>query len=441
MRRIFSWLVLAMFTALAALPLLPDRAAAAGSTVYVIHIDNQQIIDQGLVQVVRRGFEQAAADPSTAAVAIVLDTPGGYTNAAVKIKEIILNSRLRSVAYVTNMAASSGALIATASERLYMHPASTIGSAEVRYAGTNEPADYKTTSEWIGQFRSTAEARGRNPDVAQAMVDRTAKLPDQKGELLSLTYKEAVDMGYANGVANTLSEALEKAGVPGQPQFMDVVPTMSDQVGRFLTTPWVAILLLVVGVIAIGVEFMKPGVTVPGLIGVISLTLFFLGNVLVGTAGWLEVGLAFLGVILLLIEAFIPGFGVFGFGGVISMAASIFLSVDSPQRAVSYLMWTAVAFSVALFAILRALSRRGLGRLLTLQRHHEKSYVPERADLSKLVGKEGKALTTLRPAGGAVFGTVRVDVVTEGEYISAGTPVKVIRVDGARVLVRSLVED
>lgn len=440
MRRSLSWLVLTLFALLSVLSVFPGDAGAAGSTVYVIHIDDQQIIDHGLAQVVKRGFQQAEADSSTAAVAIILDTPGGYTQAAIQIKETILNSRLRTVAYVTNMAASSGALVATAAERLYMHSGSTIGSAEARYAGSDQPADYKTMSEWIGQFRSTAEARGRDPELAQAMVDKTKKAPDQTTELLSLTAKKAVEKRYADGEAKDLADALAKAGVEGKPQLIDVVPTLSDQAGRLLTTPWVAILLLVVGVAAIGIEFVKPGVTLPGLIGVVSLSLFFLGNVLVGTAGWLEVGLAFLGILLLLIEAFIPGFGVFGVGGVVSMAASIFLSVDSPQRAVNYMMWTSIAFCFTLFAILRALSRRGLGRWLTLQRHHEKSYVPERADLSGLMGQEGKALTTLRPAGGAAFGTQRVDVVTEGEFVAAGTPVKVIRVDGARVIVRSLAD-
>ena len=439
MRRSLSWLVLTLFAVLAVLPLFPGGARAAGPTVYVIHIDDQQIIDQGLAQLVDRSFEKAAMDSSAVAVAIVLDTPGGYTNAAIRIKEAILSSRLRTVAYVTNMAASSGALIATASEKLYMHPGSTIGSAEVRVAGSDQPADYKTMSEWIGQFRSAAEARGRDPNLAQAMVDRTNKAPGQTTELLSLTATVAVDKRYADGLADNLLAALAKAGLE-QPQLIDVVPTTSDQVGRILTTPWVAILLLVVGVIAIGIEFIKPGVTLPGLIGVVSLALFFLGNMLVGTAGWLEIGLAVLGVLLLVIEAFIPGFGVFGIGGVVATASSVFLAVDSPQRATSYLMWTAVAFMFTLFAILRGLSKRGLGKALTLEQHHSKTYVPERADLSGLVGREGKALTTLRPAGGAVIGTERVDVVTEGEFIAAGTPVKVIRVDGARVLVRSLVE-
>lgn len=435
MRKTLSWLALALFAVLALLPGLPGKAEAAGGKVYVLRIDKLQVIDQGLANITKRAFEQAAADPATQAVAIVVDTPGGYTDAALRMKETILTSKIKSVAYVTDLAASSGALIVTAAEKLYMAPGAVVGAAEVRNAATNEMADYKTMATWIGAFRSAAEARGRDANLAQAMVDKNAKVADQKGELLVLTAKDAVDKRYADGMADSLDDALAKAGLSGY-ALVEVQPTMSDSVGRFLTQSWVAILLLVVGVIAIGVEFIKPGLTLPGLIGVVCLSLFFFGNMLVGTAGWLEVGLALLGILLLLIEAFIPGFGVFGVGGILSMGASIFLAVPTQQQAFQYLAWTAVAFMVALFGIISGLSRRGLGKTLTLARQ-AKGWVPARADLSHLLGQEGKALTVLRPAGTARFGQDKVDVVTEGEFVPAGTQVKVIRVDGARVIVRS----
>ncbi|HLN63499.1 MAG TPA: NfeD family protein [Symbiobacteriaceae bacterium] len=437
MKKSLSWLVLALFAVLAVLPGMPGKAeAGGGGKVYVLRIDKLQVIDQGLANITKRAFEQAAADPATQAVAIVVDTPGGYTDAALRMKETILTSKIKSVAYVTDLAASSGALIVTAAEKMYMAPGAVVGAAEVRNASTNQMADYKTMATWIGAFRSAAEARGRDPNLAQAMVDKTAKVPDQKGELLVLTAKDAVDKRYADGMADSLDDALAKAGLANYEK-VEIQPTMSDAVGRFLTQPWVAILLLVAGVIAIGIEFIKPGVTLPGLIGVVCLSLFFFGNMLVGSAGWLEVGLALLGILLLLIEAFIPGFGVFGVGGIIAMGSSIFLSVPSQQQAFQYLAWTAVAFMLALFGIISGLSRRGLGKTLTLARH-EKGWVPARADLSHMLGQEGKALTVLRPAGTAQFGQDKVDVVTEGEFVSAGTKVKVIRVDGARVIVRSV---
>lgn len=424
---------------MAVLLALPMTAGAAGKNkVYVLHVDQMQTIDPGLAQITDRAFAQAEADPDAVAVAIVLNTPGGLVSSALDMKNRILGSHLKSVAFVENSAWSAGALIGTAAEKLYMRPDSTIGAAEPRLEGSTQPADYKTMSALVGAFRATAEARGRDPNLAGAMVDKNAKVSGQRDELLVLTAKEAVDKRYADGMAADLTDALKQAGVTN-PTLVDVQLTAADQMGRFLTQPWVAILLLVIGVIAIGVEFMKPGLTLPGLVGIVSLTLFFLGNVLVGTAGFLELGLALLGIVLLVVEAFIPGFGVFGVAGLISMVAAIFLSVPTTQLAVSYLMWTSIAFVVALAGIIRAVSRRGLGKTLTLERRAS-GWVPARVDLSGMVGQEGTALTVLRPAGTAKVGDQRLDVVTEGEFIAAGTALKVIRVDGTRVVVRSLAE-
>lgn len=437
MRRLFGGLLLAlMLMTLAPAGAGVAAAAPAAGKVYVVRVDRFTPIDVGMAAIARRIFEQAEADPDAAAVALVIDTPGGLVSSALAMKETILRSKLRTVAYVADSAWSAGALIATAAEKLYMHPGSSMGAAEPRTAGSTEPADYKTLSAVSGAFAATAQARGRDPGIAVAMVDKNRPIPGQKAELLTLTFQDAVEKKYADGVADSLEAALKAAGIQSF-TLVDPPLTLSDRLARLLTTPWVATLLLVVGVIAIGIEFVKPGVTLPGLVGVVSLGLFFLGNVLVGTANWLEVGLALLGALLLVIEAFIPGFGIFGFAGTAAIGASIFLAVPTADLAVQYLAWTAGAGVIAMVLILRGIGRRGLGRALTLE-HDARGYVPARTDLALLLDCEGKAVTTLRPAGTARFGSERVDVVTEGEFLAAGAVVKVIRVDGTRVVVRSV---
>ncbi|HYG60667.1 MAG TPA: hypothetical protein VD902_21545, partial [Symbiobacteriaceae bacterium] len=139
MRRTLSWLILTLFGAFMVLSVLPVTAQAAGGTVYVIRIDEKQTIDQGLAQIVQRGFQEAAMDPAAAAVAIVIDTPGGLIVSALDMKKEIMNAKLPTVAFVEGEALSSGALIATASEKLYVHTGSSIGAAEVRVMGSNEP--------------------------------------------------------------------------------------------------------------------------------------------------------------------------------------------------------------------------------------------------------------------------------------------------------------
>lgn len=433
MRRILSWLTLVTMLILSVLPI--SAAAEGQSRVYVLHVDGWQTIDPVMAQMTKRAIATAEADPNSVGVAIIIDTPGGLVESALEMQKAIVGTKQRTVALVADRALSAGALVATAAEKLYMSPSAEIGAAEPRLAGSTESADYKTVAAVAGAFRSTAEARGRDPEIAVAMVDRNAKVPWQKGELLVMTAKEAVEHRYADGQATDLAGALKQAGITYD-ELVDIEPTFSEQLGRFLTTPIVAILLLVVGVIALGIEFMKPGVTVPGLIGIVSLSLFFIGNMLAGSANWLELGLALLGILLLIIEAFIPGFGIFGIGGAIAMGGSIFLAVPSRSLALQYLMWVSLAFLVALFGIVRAIGRRGLGKALTLEQD-AKGWVPERADLSALMGQQGVALTTLRPAGTARFGAQKVDVVTEGEFVDAGSPVKVIEVDGTRVVVRA----
>ncbi|MBP2017341.1 membrane-bound serine protease (ClpP class) [Symbiobacterium terraclitae] len=427
-------LLLALFLALAAAP--AALAADGGQKVYVLRIDQGQVIDVGLAQFADRVFDEAEADPAAVGIAVVLDTPGGYVDAAARIKDRLLASRKKTIAYVANDAISAGALIATAAEYLYMHPGSVIGAAEPRTVATNQTADYKALSVVVNYFTSAAEARRRDVAIARAFVDKDHPIPGQTDVLLTLTYQHAVETGYANGVAESLNDAIRKAGID---QFELVEPqwTFSEQVGRVLTTPWVAILLLVAGVIALGIEFTQPGLTGPAAVGIVCLSLFFIGNALVGTAGWVEIALAVSGLVLLLVELFTPGFGIFGLSGIAAFGAAIFLAAPSPELAGRYLMWTAIASAVVLFAAIRAISRRGLGRMLTLS-EAAKDWSAQSPDRSRLVGQEGRTVTVLRPAGTAVFGDQRLDVVTEGEFVPAGVPVRVIRVDGTRIVVRSI---
>lgn len=424
---------------MALLMLLPSTALAAEQQkVYVVRMDDWQQIDAGLAQITKRIFAEAEADPDAAALVVVLDTPGGWVDSALEITNLLLGTELTTIAYVEGGAISAGALIATAAEKLYMHPGSAIGAAEPRAAGSNEPADYKTLSALAGSFKSAAEARNRDPKIARAMVDKDSPIEGQEGALLTLTYKEAVAKGYANGEAASLEDAVRKAGIS---DFVLVEPeiTSAERVAGFLTNPFIATLLLVIGVIAIGIEFMKPGLTLPGLVGIVCLGLFFLGNTMVGTAGWVQISLALIGILLLIIEAFVPGFGIFGAGGVIAMGASIFFSVPSTELAWSYLMWTALAFMVALFGVVRAVSKRGLGKALTLE-DTAKTWSSGRSELLALVGQQGQTLTVLRPAGTAEFGDQRLDVVAEGGFVPAGQKVKIIRVEGTRVVVRAVGE-
>jgi membrane-bound serine protease (ClpP class) len=409
-------------------------ASAATDKVYVLRVDEFQTIDPGMANFTKRLFAQAEADPDAVAVVIVIDTPGGLVQSAFEMKDTILGSKLKTITWVKSSAISAGALIAVAGERFYMNPGSTIGAAEPRQQGSTEPPDPKVVSAVAAHFASAAQARGRDPKIARAFVDRGARIDGQTEQLLSLTYQEAIDKKFADGQAISIEEAVRLGGIE-QYQLVEMNWTFRDRVGRWLTTPTIASLLLVGGIIAIGIEFMKPGVTLPGLAGVVLLGLFFAGNVLVGTAGWLELSLAIIGAVLLVVEAVVPGFGIFGIAGALAVGASIFLAVPSPELALRYLMYASVSFLVVLGALLRTIGQKGMGKALTLE-YSLAGAQSSRTDLLDLVGKTGRATSSLRPGGSVWIGGERVDVISEGDYVESGTEVVVLRVEGTRVVVR-----
>jgi len=432
MRRAFVHVILLLMAVLMILPL--GTAGAAADKVYVLRVDEFQTIDPGLANFAARLFAQAEADPDAVGIVIVIDTPGGLVQSAFRMKDTILGSKLQTITWVKSSAISAGALIAIAGEKFYMNPGSTIGAAEPRIQGSTEAADPKVVSAVAAHFASAAQARGRDPRIARAFVDRGARIEGQTEQLLSLTYQEAIDKRFADGQATSIEEAIRLAGID-QFQLVETEWTLRDRIGRWLTMPTVASLLLIGGIIAIGIEFMKPGVTLPGLVGVVFLGLFFAGNVLVGTAGWLELSLAIMGATLLVIEALVPGFGIFGIAGIVAIGAAIFFAVPSAELAMRYLMYSSVAFLLVLGALLRTIGRKGMGKALTLEYSLEGAQ-SSRTDLIDLIGKSGRATSSLRPGGSVWIGGQRVDVISEGDYVEVGTEVVVLRVEGTRVVVR-----
>ena len=213
--------------------------------------------------------------------------------------------------------------------------------------------------------------------------------------------------------------------------------TAAERIARFITNPVVSPLFLTLGFTGLLLELYTPGWGVPGTLGLLSLGLYFGGHLFAGLAGWWILGLIFLGVLLLLLELLvIPGFGVVGIGGIIAILASIVLAAEnSVQALISWpLPWgdgSLVGF------LLRYLTKtkRWQWFVLTERLDKEQGYTAPQ-DLQGLAGKEGVALTPLRPAGTAEIAGERYDVISEGIYIPAGTELVVVRVEGARVVVR-----
>lgn len=426
--------------------LLTTAAQAATHKVTVVMVDQE--ITATLARRVQRDISRASADPAVVGILVEIDTPGGEVTAMDNIKDAIMGAGKPVAAWVRAHAWSAGSLIAMSADKLYMRPGSSIGAAEPRLSnplggGLTPETDPKVTSALTGEFRAVAKARGRNADVAAKMVDKSLKVPGfEADKLVTLDYQQAVDLKLADGIAADRATVLQQMG------WGDTVadlPTSAptDELARLFSEPWIAVLLLALGVAAIGFEFFHPGMTVPALVGVVFLALFFGSNIIVGNAPWWVValfvgGLGFLGV-----EMFIPGHGLMGLMGLVAMLGAVFFSVPNHMLALGYMAAMLVAATVLVVGIARRITVQGLPAWLTNaeQQGAATGYVAPRAErAADLVGAHGLASTVLRPAGIAEFGNRKVDVVTEGDFLPAGSEVEVVRVEGTRVVVRRAAE-
>ena len=386
---------------------------------------------------------QRANDEKPLAVVFYLDTPGGSVEAMQDIVGIILHQTSVPSMSVVQNAFSAGALIAKSAERLAMLPGSSIGAALPILATPTGIAnvDEKFSSALRGEFRSVAEARGRNPRVAEGMVDESVEIPglSTSTELITLTASQAVEHDIADIQAPTLQAALSEFGYGGV-TVERMEPSLTERLGGFLAQPLIAAALLVIGIGGLLIEIFSPGFGVPGAIGILALAAFAASAFIATPAGPFDILLLVIGIVLLAVEVLIlPGFGV---AGVLGLAAIIFSVVRIfEEGALPVLGYSALFGGVLLIVLLWMLPNSRLASAFRLSTRLATPSGPNAisiaSDYLNLTGELGTALSDLRPAGVARFGNDRVDVVSEGDFIPAGSTIRVLRTAGNRVTVRA----
>lgn len=284
------------------------------------------------------------------------------------------------------------------------------------------------------------------------MVDADVEIPGviEKGKLLTLTTEEALQHKLVDFRADSLETVLASLGL-AEAEVRRASETWAESLVRVLTHPIVSSVLITIGILGLIVEIQTPGFGMPGAFGLTSLALFLWGHWLVRLAGWEEVLLIGIGLILLLVEVFvIPGFGIFGALGIAALLGGLGLSLVGTGATWAVALYAvgqviaAVLLAVVLaFALLRVVPRLPFGRKLILDTELRTAggYASQPESDSQWLGARGTAASTLRPAGVAHFDHERVDVVTEGEYVEAGAPIEVVRVEGNRIVVRRLAAD
>lgn len=423
------------------IPVLPD------GPVYVVPVEG--MIDNGLATYMERALADAA-EAEAAAVVFHVDTFGGLVDAADKIRKAILDAEMVTIAFIDKNAASAGALISYAADRIVMVPGASMGAATVVQGTGGEAAPDKYQSYMRGLMRSTAEANGKNPDIAEAMVDENLDVPgvSPAGEVLTLSATEALELGVADAVIDNLDRLMEALEVT-EDRIFNHNATRLEAVLRFFGSPVVQSILMLMMLGGLYFELQTPGVGFPGLMALIGAALFFGPHYMLGLVESWEMVLFFLGVGLLLVELFVfPGFGVAGLSGLVLVVFSLAVSLignvglDFPNvEQVGSAIWT-LAITMGILVALVLVAARWLPQS---DRFNQLVLAPELGSAagftsaptdSALVGKVGKALTTLRPAGIAMIDDRRIDVMTAGEYIEAGTTIRVVGARGSRVEVR-----
>ncbi|RLQ92064.1 nodulation protein NfeD [Planomicrobium sp. Y74] len=431
--KIFTALLLFVLALLTLIPVLH----ANSHSVYIIPVEAE--VERGLQAFIDRGIEEAE-DANAGAIIFEIDTPGGFVDAADGIARLLQDTTIPTIAYINQDALSAGAFLALNADEIYMHPSARMGAAQVIDQAGNAAAD-KADSAWRSAMANAAESSDRDPMYALAMADASIDLPEYRageGELLTLRAGEAEEVDYSEGTAASLDELLEMTGMANS-ELVYINETFSENLARFLTNPVVVPILLSVAMLGLLLELFTPGIGVPAFIGLTSLMLFFYGHLVAGLAGYESIILLIIGLGLMILEFFVPG-GVAGILGIAAVLGSILLAGgDLQTTAVAVLIAMIVATS-GMVIIVKFFGKRLqlFNRIILSDSTDTKSGYVSTANRPELIGQMAVTATELRPSGTIVFGDERIDAVSEGRYIGRGKDVKIIKVEGSRIVVREL---
>ncbi len=427
--------------------------------VYTIPI--QGTIDLGLPPFIERVIE-TAEEKGASALIFDIDTFGGRVDAATQIKDAILGSDIPTVAFINRRAISAGALISLSCEKIFMTEGGTIGAATAVDMQGNKGTE-KVISYMREEMASTAEARNRNVDIAKGMVDEelsfthlvidgdsveVADLEGRKeGKLITLTTDLALKYQIADDQTKTFEDVLSKLGLENA-EIRSTKENWSENFVRFLTNPVVASLLMTFGFLGILFELQSPGWGIPGTFGAVCLALSLGSSYIAELATVSELLIIFVGIVLLLIEALlIPGFGIAGIAGIGIILWGLYelLLPDVPvgeeitSMALTGLTIGIIGGIIGLVLLFKLMTKTKFWSKLTAPgvESAEEGYNTS-VGWESLTGEEGVAATDLRPSGWITVGDQRVFVVSEGDFIIKGDTVKILTVEGNRVVVRSL---
>lgn len=409
-----------------------------------------------------------AREQETDLVVIRMNTYGGLVNVADSIRTMILNYPTPIWAYIDNQAASAGALIALAADRIYMHPGGSIGAASV-VDQNGQPMPDKFQSFMRATMRATAESHGqvieriengdtirrwwRDPQTAEAMVGRTVA-DSTTVNVLTFTASEAVKNHFSEGTASSLEETLAQGGVETY-TLTEYRPTTLDRLLAWLMNPVVQGIFVMMIVGGIYFELQSPGIGFALVVAILGAVLYFAPLYLEGVAQNWELILFIIGLVLLAVEIFVlPGFGIAGVAGIVAVILGLsFAAIDNDllrhlptgEITVGWILQPILIVIIAATAALIGgllLSKRFLTGTTPLQRKvvltaemaPEQGYVSHPQVASELIGQTAEVAAVLRPSGRVIIDGIYYDAIAEeGQFIPRGKQVIITRFEGGVV--------
>jgi len=428
-------------------------------------------IKENIAPAIWRQTKQAFAEANSLNADLFLiqmNTYGGTVVDADSIRTRILNSKIPVVVFIDNNAASAGALISIACDRIYMRSGGSIGAATVvNQTGEKMPDKYQ--SYMRSTMRATAESHGkdniingqdttikwkRDPLIAEGMVDERVYIPGIKdtGKILTFTAMEAVKYGYCEGICNNVNEVLKLNNLENA-KIVEYIPTALERFIGFMVNPIVSGILIMLILGGIYFEMQAPGIGFALLVAVVASVLYFSPLYLEGLAAHWEILLFVVGLILVALEVFVvPGFGITGISGITlaftGLVLSLIKNVDFSFDEVNMndlliaLVTVFVGFiggiGLAIYLSQKMFTSQ-TGQFSHLSLHEVMSlkdgYLGVDPTLLVLKGKTGIAVTNLRPSGKINIDGKNYDALAEAGMIEKGTYIIVTKVEAAQLYV------
>jgi membrane-bound serine protease (ClpP class) len=438
---LFSWEVFAQ----------TDTTTTDKAQVLVMEIRSE--IDARTNRYVELAFEKVE-EINADYIVIDMDTYGGALYDADDIRTRMLEAEIPVYVFINKDAASAGALISIACDSIYMAPGASIGAATVVSGGTGEAAPDKYQSYMRSIMRATAEATGRNPQIAEAMVDQNLEVDSisSAGEVITFSTSEAINYGFCEAEVTSIEELLRRSGLEPEDYEATVFERdVPEQIIAFFLNPFISGILILIMLAGVYFELQTPGVGFPILASVGALVLYLVPYYLNGLAANWEIAAFFVGAVLIILEVLvIPGFGVAGIAGMILTIGSLilvmlnnndldFFFVDSDE--VVKAVTTALAGMVGgiilmFFGGVRLASSDAFKRVSLESTQSTKDGYTSSTRVGTFIGKEGKAYTILRPSGKIMIDDELYDAYTRGDYIDKGSYVVVVSDEGTSLRVK-----